>query len=236
VKSSLALIGLFSAAATAASLDIVTVGAPAIHCKYDTDCAITGTDTSDHFIIGPSAGDAFLQSRSWPPGESGTPAEGLYGYKYRLDLRQLAGLTAMPCINRFSIDFGPVSPLDYDDDGNPDDVFVVTSGGLGSVAPSSAEKVGDRITFTFSPPVCAGNSPGNGESSYFFGLTSAEPPRAVVAQIADTLGDSLELEARAPEVRPRFAAWPQGLFVLFAIVLLAAGGVWLARRKTSKAS
>lgn len=234
MKRILVLIAFFSAAATAAPLDIVTVGAPAINCKFDADCTITVADTSDHFTIGPTTGDAFLQSRTWPPGESGTPAEGLYGYEYRLDLRQLVGLTAVSCINRFSIDFGPVSPLDYDDDGNPDDVYVVTSGGLGSVAPSSADKVGDTISFSFSPPVCAGGSPGNGESSYFFGVTSAQPPRAVIAQVADTSGNTIELDARAPQDVLRFALlrwWWLGALVLGAF----AGGIfWLSRINRSK--
>lgn len=220
-----------TAAASAAPLDIVTVGAPAINCKFDTDCTITVTDSSDHFTIGPTTGDAFLQSRTWPPGESGTTAEGLYGYEYRLDLRQLAGVTALPCIDQFTIDFGPVVPLDYNDDGSSDDVWVVTAGGLGTVAPSSAHKVGDTITFSFNPPVCAGASPGNGESSYFFGVTSTQPPRAVVSQVRDTLGGLTELDARAPERQLRFVVpswWP---LVAIGLVVIGGGLLWVLRKK-----
>lgn len=225
----------YAAAVAAAPLDIVTVGAPAINCKFDTDCTITVTDSSDHFTIGPTTGDAFLQSRTWPPGESSTAAEGLYGYMYRLDLRQLAGLTALPCINQFTIDFGPVTPLDYNDDGNNDDVWVVTNGGLGTVGPSSAEKTGDSITFSFNPPVCAGSSPGNGESSYFFGLTSTRQPRGVEAQVRDTLGGSTDLDARAPELLLRFFARPWWWLAIVVVLVIVGGLVWAARRKKAQA-
>lgn len=233
-RSALAISFLYAAAVTAAPLDIVTVEAPAINCKFDADCTITVTDSSDHFTIGPTTGDAFLQSRTWPPGEPGTAAEGLYGYMYRLDLRQLAGLTALPCINQFSIDFGPVAPLDYNDDGNDDDVWVVSSGGLGTVAPMSAEKTGDSITFSFTPPVCAGSSPGNGESSYFFGLTSTRPPRAVVAQVQDTLGGTTNLDARAPSLLPRLFIKPWWWLAIAVALVISAGLVWTARRKSAQ--
>jgi len=79
-------------------------------------------------------------------------------------------------------------------------VFVVTAGGLGSVTPSAADKVGNDITFSFSPPVCAGSSPGNGQSSYFFGLTSVRPDRNITTTLHDTLGESTMLNARAPKL------------------------------------
>lgn len=225
---------LYVASVAAIPLDIVSVGAPAINCKFDTDCTITVTDTSDHFTIGPTSGDAFLQSRTWPPGEPGTAAEGLYAYEYRLDLRQLAGITALPCINEFSIDFGSVTPLDYNGDGNNDHVWVVTSGGLGTVGPSSAEKTGDSIKFSFNPPVCAGSSPGNGESSYFFGLASTRQPWAVEAQVKDTIGGSTSLDARAPKILPGFII-PEWWFLVVILALAIFGGiVWGVRRNQAR--
>jgi hypothetical protein len=198
--SRIILIAISSIALGGCPLTVATVGAPAINCKYDTDCTITVTDTADHFTIGPTVGDAFLQSRTFPPGQAGTAAAGLHGYLYRLDLRQLAGVTAIPCVSRLSIDFGPVEKIDYDDDGVKEHVFVVTAGGLGSVMPSSVDKQGRIITFFFGPPVCAGASPGTGQSTFFFGLTSARPPRHVTAEIIDTVGGTTILDARAPEM------------------------------------
>lgn len=186
------------ASPAAAALDIVDVSAPDINCIFDIDCTITVTDTTDHFLPAGTAGDAFLQSRTFPPGEPGTTAEGLYGYLYRIDLRQAAGILDIPCITSFSIEFGPVVPLDYDGVGGPDHVFVITGGGLGSVAPSSADQVGGTITFDFSGGVCAGSFSGDGKSSFFFGVTAASPDRSVVAQVRDNRAIEYDLEARAP--------------------------------------
>lgn len=188
-------------AVSAVPLDVVTVRAPAINCKFDTDCTITVDDTVAHFTLAGTAGDAFLQSRTFPPGEAGTAAAGLQAYEYRVDLTQLAGLLALPCVSQLSLDFGPVAAVDYDGNGNDDQVYVVTAGGLGTIGLASAEQTGDRITFTFSSPVCSGSAPGNGDTSFFFGLASTQPPRNVTAEAVPTLGNGpLSLDARAPQL------------------------------------
>jgi hypothetical protein len=57
--------------------------------------------------------------------------------------------------------------------------------------------VGNDILFTFSRPVCAGGSPGKGETTFFFGLASKLAPIATTAIVATTSG-SLAVAARAP--------------------------------------
>ena len=190
-----------AASAAAAPLTVVTVGSPAINCKFDTDCKITVNDTSANFTLPGTSGSAFLQSRTFPPGQAGTIGVGKTAYLYRLDLRNLVGLTVAPCVNQLKVTFGPVAGLDYNGNGQPDQVFVVTSGGLGSVGPSSADKTGNVITFNFATPVCSGSSPGNGDSSYFFGLASTQAPVAITATIgyAPAAG-TLNLSARAAKV------------------------------------
>ncbi len=188
-------------AAAAAPLDVVTVVAPAINCKFDTACQITVSDSTAAIALPGATGSGFLQSRTFPPGESGTAAAGLFGYEYRIDLRNLTGVTAAPCVSQLRLDFGPIALVDYDGDGNTDQVFVVTSGGLGSVGLSAADQAGDRITFTFNPPVCSGSSPGHGETTFFFGLSSTQPVRNVTAQMTYTPGlGGLTLKARAPQL------------------------------------
>jgi hypothetical protein len=215
----------------AAPLTIVNVGAPDINCKFDSDCTITVNDSADHFTLAATSGDAFLQTRTFPVGQAGTAGAGWYAYLYRIDLRQLAGLTALPCVNSLKITFGPVKSLDYNSDGTPDQVFVVTAGGLGSVAPSAADKVGNDITFSFNPPVCAGSSPGNGQTSYFFGLASARPDRAVTATLHDTLGGSTALNARAPKLLTIVWPLPPWFFFGLAIVVMAAIGAYLLNKR-----
>ena len=80
-----------------------------------------------------------------------------------------------------------------------DQVYVVTTGGLGSIGLASAEKDNDKITFTFSSPVCAGGSPGTGQSTFFFGLVSTQPPGPVTATVKETTGPVHDVQARAPQ-------------------------------------
>ncbi|MBW7883241.1 MAG: hypothetical protein H3C34_11510 [Caldilineaceae bacterium] len=187
------------AAAPDAALTIVEVGAPAINCIFDTDCKITVSDLADHFVPPGASGDAFLQSRTWPVGEAGTSGAGLYAYLYRIDLRNAVGITAAACVSTMTIDFGAVTPLDYNGDANPDHVFVITQGGLGNVKPAAAVQSGSSITFGFDPAVCVGASAGKGDSSFFFGLASTQPAQDVTAQLAGTLGLAETLDARAPK-------------------------------------
>lgn len=186
---------------TACNLKVVNVSAPAINCVFDSSCTVTVSDTTDTIPI-PAGGTNFLQSRTFA-GKPGAPANGLYAYEYRIDLRNALGITYIPCISSMTIDFGPVvSTLDYNGDGEADQVFVVTGGGLGSIGLASADKVGDTITFTFSSPVCAGGSPGTGQSTFFFGLVSTQPPGPVTATVKETAppGTIHNVPARAPQI------------------------------------
>jgi len=179
-------------------LKVVNVGAPSINCVFDPSCTVTVTDTTDTIPI-PAGGTNFLQSRTFV-GKPGSPANGLYAYEYRIDLRNAIGITYIPCISSMTIEFGPVvSTLDYDGDGVADQLYVVTSGGLGSIGLASAEKDGNNITFNFSPSVCAGGSPGTGQSTFFFGLVSTQSPRNVTATVRETTGSVYDVDARAPQ-------------------------------------
>jgi hypothetical protein len=184
--------------AEASPLTVVNVGFPAINCKFDTDCKVTVNDSTANFTLPGTTGNAFLQSRTWPVGEPGTVGAGKHAYLYRLDLTQLTGLTAAPCVTQLKLTFGPVVSLDYDGNGSADQVFVGTQGGLGSVAPSSVDLTSGTVTFNFNTPVCSGSSPGHGETSYFFGLASTRAPHAVTATVKTSLGGTLSLNARAP--------------------------------------
>lgn len=180
------------------ALTITTVSAPDINCRFDNDCTITVNDSSDAIPVPVATPGAFLQTRTQPPGEPGTPGQGLYAYEYRVDLTPAAGLTALICVDSLSLDFGSIEQLDYDLDGDLDHIYVITAGGVGSVAPSSAKRDGDTVTFTFNPAVCPGNSPGNGETSYFFGLASSTSHQPVNATVGFTDGTSAAVGARAP--------------------------------------
>ena len=190
---------LLPAVAQAASLSFVNVGAPDINCVFDSSCKVTVTDSVGTIVL-PSpvwTGTARLQSRTFT-GAVGAPGAGKTAYEYRLDLTQAVSDGEVPCVTDIAIDFGPVTKLQYNKAGPLDDVFVVSSGGLGSVGLFAVEQTGGVITFTFNQPVCAGTKPGSGMTSYFFGLASDRPPRAISANVSLPGLEAFAVPARAP--------------------------------------
>jgi hypothetical protein len=188
---------LVAAPAQAVPLSVVNVSFPAVNCVFNPTCKITVTDSVGNIPLPAATGPGRLQSRTFK-GVAGTHAAGKTGYMYRVNLTQPAGLTALPCVSAIKVNFGPVAKLQYNAMGPLDDVFVGTGGGLGSIGLSGADQVGNVITFTFSAPVCAGSSPGNGQTSFFFGLASAKPPKAITAMVERTIGGPVGVPARAP--------------------------------------
>ncbi|GEP58659.1 hypothetical protein [Reyranella soli] len=178
----LTLVGLVAAACTT-PLSVVNVAAPNVNCVFDPACRLTVTDTVAN--LPPSAGytgTAVLQSRTAGPAPAGVPGAGNVAYLYRVDLTGAAPASDQMCVSSLSVNFGTVTKLPYAGPGTtPADVFVITTGGLGSVGVRSAEKTGNTVTLRFSlasfpapgdpyPPVCPG------KTSYFVGLASPTAP------------------------------------------------------------
>jgi hypothetical protein len=110
--------------------------------------------------------DPRLQSFSFEA-KAGTPAAGATVYVYRVDLSRADMYTE--CLAGLVMNFGPPAPMPFNT-ANAAQVFVITSGGLGSVAVKSADLEGDFLQFNFDGALCGG------QSSLFFGLTSKNPP------------------------------------------------------------
>lgn len=198
-KLSLALLLCFTPfVVQAVPLKVVNVSAPAINCVFNPTCTVTVNDTSDNVTLS-AGGTGFLQSRTYK-GAAGSPAAGLYAYEYRLDLSNAVGALNIACINWMTISFGPVvGTLNYGGDAKPDQVFVVTGGGIGTIGLASAVQTGSSIKFTFSSPVCEGGAPGKGDSSFFWGLVSKQPPKNVTATLHETGGATHVVKARSPQ-------------------------------------
>jgi hypothetical protein len=199
-----------NATAQAVPLSVVNVSAPPINCIFDASCTVVVNDTTAPITL-PGSGTGFFQSRTFR-GLPGSPAMGKYAYLYRVDMRNAVGTLSLGCVNSVTVNFGPVvSTLDFNGDGtSTDQVFVVTTGGIGSVGIASADQVGNNITFTFTSPVCAGIGPGRGQSSFFWGLVSTAQPRFVTASITNTLGPALNVQGRAPNYLMRLGGRRRG--------------------------
>lgn len=189
-------------AAADAMLNIVNVAAPNINCFFDLDCTIVVSDMASNFLPPGAIGNAFLQSRTWPVGQAGTPGARQFAYLYRVNLSGATAATAISCVTGMAINFGPIMANDYNGDAKPDHVFVVTAGGLGAIAPVAAVQSGGVVTFRFDPPVCPGTHAAGGQSSFFFGMASARSERVVPAKLNGTGGLSVTLKAKAPKAAP----------------------------------
>jgi hypothetical protein len=134
-------------------------------------------------------GAALLQTRTYP-GVVPAPAAGDMAYLYRVDLTSVtvAAGGAPNCVTGMRINFpGGVVPLPYPTTPphGPSDVFVVTSGGPGTVGLKAAVQNGVKIDFTFTAPVCPG------AMSHFFGLASkSSKPLGDIAEVFFTIGDA----------------------------------------------
>ena len=155
-----------------AAYNKVNTSAPAINCVFSTTCSISVTDLGSDM---PNGGR--IQSRIFQ-GQPGSPAAGKYVYEYRINMTNAVGILSVPWANALWIsNWGPVLSYDYNFDAvATDQVFVVTAGGIGTEAPTLASYSAPWTYFQFQNAVYGGSFPGDGESSYFFGLVSNYPP------------------------------------------------------------
>lgn len=190
----LAAIGASSLQAEARDLTIVTVGAPEINCVFDQDCRITVSDFSAPIVLSGVAGEGFLQSRTQPPGETGTPGAGLYAYEYRVEVSHADNAAGIVnCVNGLTVPFGDIARLDYNGDGVAEDVYVITRGALGAAAPITATQAANGdVTFDFGDGVC-------GVSTFFFGVASRAAPAQRSGAFVDFYGAPTTIAVTSPD-------------------------------------
>jgi hypothetical protein len=180
----------------AAPLIVVEVGAPAINCVFKASCTISVTDSTAFIPFNVGTGKGFLQSRTFS-GTSGTPGAGTTGYQYRIDLRQMKG---SECITGLTLDFGPIKKLPYSSPALAH-VFVVKTGGIGTIGLKSAQQFGDLVMFEFKPALCvASNATSASNSTFFIGMASAGTPKNSLGHVLAMGQPALyELATRVPK-------------------------------------
>ena len=197
VAGAAAVLSLGVAAAQSQPLTVVEVNAPAVNCVFHPACTITVSDTVGFiplpYLAAPRT--AFLQSRTFG-GAPGTPAAGKAGYMYRISLTQAGG--SADCLGGLVLNFGPGLKLPYAP-GKLADVFVITSGGLGSIGLRSAERFGEVIVFELAKMLCLEGGPNVSNTTFFFGLAADTPAMATAAQIFGSGSPPLySVDARVP--------------------------------------
>jgi hypothetical protein len=148
-----------------------------VQCLFSTSCSVTVTDHVSEFAVSGGSGNGRLQSRVFQ-GQAGTTGAYKWVYEYRINLGPVGGITYPPYADQLAIDrWGAVRQYDYNSDGTAtDEVFNISSGGSGTKPVTSAFVWSPWTYFVLNNPVYAGNYPGGGESSYFFGLVSDQAP------------------------------------------------------------
>lgn len=163
----------------AMALNVVNTSAPSINCVFSTTCTVVVNDMGSNL---PNGGR--IQSRVFQ-GQPGSPLAGKWAYLYRVNMANAVGFTYIPYVDGMYIaGWGSTVAYDYNFDSNyTDQVFVVTAGGIGTVGLSSVNVFFGATFFNLSAPVYGGSFPGDGESSYFFGMVSSYPPTVKTAQV-----------------------------------------------------
>jgi hypothetical protein len=182
-------------AVQAAPLTVSNTNFPAVNCVYETDCLIhVGADSEGNFILPHDDGTAFLQSRTFL-GLKPAPAGGKGGYMYRVALEGVKGTSAtVNCVTKVEIAFGTIVTEPYPPGSSLKDMFFVSSGGTGTIGVASATQTGAVVTVVF-----AGGGVCPGQSSDFFGMTSASTTPVVnVAMVYYSLGGGQGVDDRNP--------------------------------------
>ena len=182
-------------AAQAQVLKVVEVNAPAINCIFRPGCTLPVSDTTGNIAL-PFAptGTVWLQSRTFT-GVAPAPGAGTTGYEYRISMTQAQGAG---CVLGFYLNFGPHKQLPYLNN-QLADIYVVTTGGLGTIGVQSAERFGDVIAFTLKSPLCADGAPHVSKTTFFIGLAATAAPMHVTATIVGAgTPEFFGVDARVP--------------------------------------
>ena len=184
--------------AHARELAVASVTPQGVACVFTKTCAVSPTDSYGIVKLFGNGGEGHLLTRTYP-GLPGTPAAGLTGYSFHLDLSQSTALGSANCVEKLVIDAGPVASLRYGPGGGTAEVFVVA--GQGSAGLSSVTQSGAKITFTFAKPVCpiiSGAARARMTDCLYFGFAAKGGPAPAKAQIIASI-DGTTADVRVPK-------------------------------------
>lgn len=186
---------LVAGAVPASALNVVNSGFPQVNCIFSPTCVMpVWADMSS-----PIFGNGFVQSRV-VQAQSGSAAAGKWLYMYRVDLRQVVGITYLPSVSELRVPFGTAWAWDYNFDFiYTDHVFNGSWGGIGTEGVGSAPSFFGLVFLDFAGTVDAGAFPGGGESSYFIGMTSNHPPKVGTLTVMTNTG-SVMVNGYVPNV------------------------------------
>ncbi|MBI3704868.1 MAG: hypothetical protein HY244_13740 [Rhizobiales bacterium] len=189
--TSAAALALTQAWAAAASLSINNVTQRDVDCSFDRGCSVLGVSlSSDNLQFYMHGNGAQITTRT-RVGGAGSFAAGRTGYQFRIDLTA-ANLNG-ECIRGMVFGFQPIDTIVYG--GSASQVYVITSGAPGTVAPTSVRTItSNLVEIEFGRPLCPG------ESSYEIGMSTSmgTPTRAPVWLLIAGPVPIMQTTARVP--------------------------------------
>lgn len=184
---------LVPVSAMARQLAVAKVTPVGVACIFSPRCGITPTDSLHSIDLFGNGGHGKLLVRTYP-GLPGTRAAGLTGYSFFINMAGATSLGMANCVQKLTLDTGPVTAINYDG-GAEADVFVV--GGAGGADISSVSQTGSKLTFTFAKPICPGRL-GMSESLYF-GFAAKNAPAPGRGQVTGSLQGVADIDVRVPK-------------------------------------
>lgn len=178
--------------ALARQLSVAKVTPQGVACIFTPKCAVTVTDTTSYFELFGNGGHGRILIRTYP-GLPGTRAAGLTGYSIFIDMKGATALGMPNCVDKLTIDAGPLEPVSYA--GPTAEVFVVDASGGAGLA--SVGQSGAKVTFTFNKEICP--QPGRLTESLYFGFAAKGKPAAGTAEITGSLGGKTVIKLRVPQ-------------------------------------
>lgn len=195
--SAIFLIAMLAPAA-AGPLTVVNVDGGTVSCDFNITCTVVVTDTVRNYP--PSSGYSGhprLRTRTFAGGP-GSEGDGLTAFQYQADFTHAHAQTDINCAIDVTVRAGAITPINYDGSGNAD-VYVITTGGTGSIGLASAVRTGALVKFTFTTAVCPINGTAPGQLSFYFGFASPNSPVSGHAQSSLTFGGgTVNVHARVP--------------------------------------
>jgi hypothetical protein len=181
--------------ASAQSLGFNNVNYPGIYCRFSADCVVTPDEQYDSFMPTNVPASCVLMSRSFA-GDS-LDSIGMFGYEYQITIYNNTINTGTPwpstnnvMVNALTLKFG--EPLIFAFGGRAsNEVWVVTIGGPDGLAPASATLRGDKITFSFDPPLTLQTPTDQTADTLVFGMMSFGTPQITTAILYGSAEDPI---------------------------------------------
>jgi hypothetical protein len=141
----------------AQSLSVAHVSAAQVTCAFDPSCTASGTKTSAN-LINYMQGEVALVTTRTLPGLAGSKAAGKTGYEFQIDLTAVPINGGSECIVGMVFGFTAIDLVNYSGSG-PTDLYVITSGSHGSIAPTAANLIAPGLVeVDFAGGICAGQA------------------------------------------------------------------------------